>query len=149
MVNFNGPATTLLLIEDGKADQRLVARALQSAKIMPDLYIVDNGEDGLAFLRGEGEYKGSPRPDLILLDLNLPRMDGKQVLREIRADEKLKDIPVVMLTTSDLEHDIIESYRLGVNAYITKRVEMQDFIDSVQKLEEFWFELVMLPSRKP
>ena len=148
MVDFNGRRITLLLIEDGEADQQLVARALKSAKIKTDLYIVDNGEDGLAFLRGDGEHRGSPRPDLILLDLNLPRIDGKQVLREIRADEKLKEIPVVMLTTSAEESDIIESYRLGVNAYITKPVEVQDFMDSIQKLEEFWFELVMLPSSK-
>lgn len=148
MVDFNGRGTIWLLIEDGEADQQLVARALKSAKIKTELYIVDNGEDGLAFLRGDGEHKGSPRPDLIVLDLNLPRIDGKQVLREIRADEKLKEIPVVMLTTSDEERDIIESYRLGVNAYMTKPVEVQDFMDSVQKLEEFWFELVMLPSRK-
>lgn len=148
MVDFNGQATTLLLIEDGEADQQLVARALRNAKIETDLYIVDSGEEGLAFLRGDGEHNGSPRPDLILLDLNLPRIDGKQVLREIRADEKLKEIPVVMLTTSSEERDIVESYRLGVNAYITKPVEAQDFMDSIQKLEEFWFDLVLLPSRK-
>ncbi len=148
MVDLNGAKTTLLLIEDGEADQQLVARALQSAKIKTDLYIVDNGEDGLAFLRGDGEHSGSPRPDLILLDLNLPRIDGKQVLREIRADEKLREIPVVMLTTSSEERDIVESYRLGVNAYITKPMEAQDFMESVQKLEEFWFDLVLLPSRK-
>ncbi len=148
MVDFNGRGITLLLIEDGEADQQLVARALRSAKIKTDLYIVDNGEDGLAFLRGDGEHRDSPRPDLILLDLNLPRIDGKQVLREIRADEKLKEIPVVMLTTSAEESDIIESYRLGVNAYITKPVEVQDFMESVRKIEEFWFDLVMLPSRK-
>lgn len=148
MVDHNGRGITLLLIEDGEADQQLVARALRSAKIKTDLYIVDNGEDGLAFLRGDDEHGNNPRPDLILLDLNLPRIDGKQVLREIRADEKLKDIPVVMLTTSAEEHDITESYRLGVNAYITKPVEVQDFMESVRKLEEFWFDLVMLPSRK-
>ncbi len=148
MVDFNERGITLLLIEDGEADQRLVARALRSAKIKTDLYIVDNGEDGLAFLRGEGEHRDSPRPDLILLDLNLPRIDGKQVLREIRADEKLKEIPVVMLTTSAEERDIVESYRLGVNAYITKPVEVQDFMESVQKLEEFWFDLVKLPSKE-
>ena len=148
MVDFNGRGITLLLIEDGEADQQLVARALRSAKIKTDLYIVDNGEDGLAFLRGDGEHRDSPRPDLILLDLNLPRIDGKQVLREIRADEKLKEIPVVMLTTSAEESDIIESYRLGVNAYITKPVEVQDFMESVRKIEEFWFDLVMLPSRE-
>ncbi len=147
MVDSNGRAITLLLVEDGEADQRLVARALKCAKIKTHLHIVDCGEDGLAFLRGEGEYKDSPRPDLILLDLNLPRIDGKQVLREIRADEELKEIPVIMLTTSDSEHDIVESYRLGVNAYITKPVEIEDFINTVLKLEEFWFELVMLPSR--
>ncbi len=148
MVDFNGQGITLLLIEDGEADQRLVARALRRAKIKTDLYIVDNGEDGLAFLRGDGEHNGSPRPDLILLDLNLPRIDGKQVLREIRADENLKEIPVVMLTTSAEECDIIESYRLGVNAYITKPVEVQDFMNSIQKLNDFWFDLVMLLSRE-
>ncbi len=148
MADLNGAKTTLLLIEDGEADQQLVARALQSAKIKTDLYIVDNGEDGLAFLRGDGKHSGSPRPDLILLDLNLPRIDGKQVLREIRADEKLREIPVVMLTTSSEERDIVESYRLGVNAYITKPMEAHDFMDSVQKLEEFWFDLVLLPSGK-
>ena len=148
MVDINGRGITLLLIEDGEADQQLVARAMRSAKIKVDLHIVGNGEDGLAFLRGDGEHRDSPRPDLILLDLNLPRIDGKQVLREIRADEKLKDIPVVMLTTSAEERDIVESYRLGVNAYITKPVEVQDFMDSVQKLEAFWFDLVMLPSGK-
>ena len=148
MVDLNGQETNLLLIEDGEADQRLVARALKSAKIKTNLHIVENGEDGLAFLRGDGEHKGSPRPNLILLDLNLPRIDGKQVLREIRADENLKDIPVVMLTTSSAERDITESYQLGVNAYITKPVEAQDFIESILKLEEFWFDLVMLPLRK-
>ena len=148
MVDSNGRRITLLLIEDGEADQQLVARALRNAKIKTDLHIVDNGEDGLAFLRGDGELRDSPRPDLILLDLNLPRIDGKQVLREIRADENLKEIPVVMLTTSAEERDIIESYRLGVNAYITKPVEVQDFMESVQKLEDFWFDLVMLPSRE-
>ena len=148
MVDHNGRGITLLLIEDGEADQQLVTRALRRAKIKTNLHIVDNGEDGLAFLRGDGEHKDSPRPDLILLDLNLPRIDGKQVLREIRADEKLKEIPVVMLTTSAEERDIIESYRLGVNAYITKPVEVQDFMESVQKLEEFWFDLVKLPSKE-
>jgi len=147
MVDVNGQ-TTLLLIEDGEADQQLVARALKNAKIKTNLYIMGDGEEGLAFLRGDGEHNGSPRPDLILLDLNLPRIDGKQVLREIKADEKLKEIPVVMLTTSSEERDIVESYRLGVNAYITKPVEAQDFMDSIQKLEEFWFDLVLLPSRK-
>ncbi len=148
MTSINGRSSVVLLVEDSKADQRLVIRALQSAKIKTDLHVVDDGEQALQYLNREGDYadeKSNPCPDLILLDMNLPRVDGKQVLKAIRNNPKIQNIPIVMLTTSDHEKDVMESYRLGVNAYITKPVEMEGFVHAIQRLEEFWFELVILP----
>ena len=148
MSSFNKRSSIVLLVEDKKADQRLVTRALQNAKIKTDLHIVDDGEAALQYLNRQLAYSdssSSPRPDLILLDMNLPRVDGKQVLKEVRSNPDIKDIPIVMLTTSDHEKDVMESYRLGVNAYITKPVDMEGFVSAIQKLEEFWFELVILP----
>ena len=144
----NGRSSVVLLVEDSKADQRLVIRALKNAKIKTDLHVVDDGELALKYLNREAEYaseESSPRPDLILLDMNLPRVDGKQVLKQIRNNPDIRNIPVVMLTTSNHEKDVMESYSLGVNAYITKPVEMEGFVNAIQRLEEFWFELVILP----
>jgi len=138
----------ILLVEDNPADQQLTIRAFQRGKISTNLQIVSDGQEAMDYLMHKNKFEGkksSPRPDLVLLDINMPRKDGKQVLREIRADENLKSIPVVMLTTSDQEKDVIDSYNLGVNSYISKPVRIKDFIEVISKLEEFWFTLSILP----
>lgn len=138
----------ILLVEDNPADQKLTIRAFEKGKINTNLQIVNDGQEAMDYLKREGKFEdknNSPRPDLILLDINMPKKDGKQVLKEIRANDKLRSIPIVMLTTSDQEKDVLESYNLGVNAYISKPVRINDFIDVINKLEEFWFTLSMLP----
>ena len=149
-MDISGHPAIILLAEDNPADQRLVQRALRKAKMHTKLYIAKDGEEAIHFLQRSGEFadpKKSPRPDLILLDINMPRMDGKEVLQSIRANASTKAIPVVMLTTSSYNVDINQSYNLGANAYLTKPAEMSTFIQAIQRLEEFWFELVVLPSR--
>ena len=144
----NAKMVIILLVEDNPADQQLTIRAFQKGKINTNLQIVSDGQEAMDYLQQTGKFedkKSFPRPDLILLDINMPRKDGKQVLKEIRADENLKSIPVVMLTTSDQEKDVIDSYNLGVNSYISKPVRINDFIDVISKLEEFWFTLSILP----
>jgi CheY-like chemotaxis protein len=147
----NAKMVVILLVEDNPADQQLTIRAFSKGKINVDLQIVNDGQEATDYLMQKGNFqdiKKSPRPDLILLDINMPRKDGKQVLKEIKVNEKLKSIPVVMLTTSDQEKDIIDSYNLGVNSYISKPVRINDFIEVVNKLEEFWFTLNLLPPNK-
>jgi CheY-like chemotaxis protein len=112
------------------------------------LHVVDNGVDAIAFLHREGPFASAPRPDLILLDLNLPRMDGREVLREIKADDDLKIIPVVVLTSSDAEEDILKSYNLHASCYITKPVEFDKFLKVVRSIREFWFAVVTLPPQQ-
>ena len=112
---------------------------------MTDLHVASDGVEALAFLRREGKYADAPRPDLILLDLNMPRMDGRTFLVEMRADEKLKSIPVVVLTTSQTDEDIFKSYQLGANCYVTKPVGLDEFTKVVNAIEEFWFTIVRLP----
>ena len=144
----NAKMVIILLVEDNPADQQLTIRAFQKGKINTNLQIVSDGQEAMDYLQQTGKFedkKSFPRPDLILLDINMPRKDGKQVLKEIRADENLKSIPVVMLTTSDQEKDVIDSCNLGVNSYISKPVRINDFIDVISKLEEFWFTLSILP----
>ncbi len=148
--NDSRPAI-ILLVEDNVADQRLTERALEENKIRNKLFIVEDGQEAMEYLRNEGKYadlESNPRPDLLLLDIKMPRMDGKQVLREIKNDPELKQIPVVILTTSDHEQDVIDSYNLGVNAYITKPVDYEQFVNTIKSLENFWFDVVVLPSQQ-
>jgi len=140
----------ILLAEDDRGDQELTRRALEAGKIRNDLRIVENGEEALAYLFRRGKYKdpvSSPRPDLLLLDLNLPRVDGREVLERVRADAKLRRMAVVVLTTSRQEEDILRSYELGCNSFITKPVAMDQFIRFIQALEEYWFQIVALPPK--
>jgi two-component system response regulator len=135
----------ILLVEDSPSDALLTREALGGSKLLNKIHVVDNGVDAIAFLRREGPFASVPRPDLILLDLNLPRMDGREVLREIKADDDLKAIPVVVLTSSDAEEDILKSYNLNANCYITKPVEFDKFVKVVRSIREFWFAVVTLP----
>lgn len=135
----------ILMVEDNPGDVRLTEEALKENKVHNNLHVVEDGEDAMAFLRQEGEFAGAPRPDLILLDLNLPRKDGREVLEEIKADRVLKRIPVVILTTSSADEDIVRSYELHANCYITKPVDLDQFITVVKSIEGFWFQIVRLP----
>lgn len=140
-----GSPIEILLVEDNPGDQDLTRNALQRAKVRNTLHVVEDGEEAMEFLHQEGEYANAPRPDVILLDLNLPRMDGREVLEEIKKDPKLMDIPVVVLTTSSAEQDIIRSYRLHANCYITKPVDLEQFIEVVRSIQNFWLTVVKLP----
>ena len=137
----------ILLVEDSPADVRLTIEALRDAKVANHLNVVNNGEDALAFLRQQGVYPEAPRPQLVVLDLNLPRMDGKEVLAEIKDDPDLRRIPVAVLTTSSTEADVVRSYELGANCYLTKPVGLDQFITVVTSIESFWLGLVRLPPR--
>lgn len=145
MIPIMGTVIEILLIEDNPGDVRLTREALKDMKLKNALHVVPDGVEAMAFLRREGDYASAPRPDIILLDLNLPRKDGREVLEEIKQDEVLKRIPVVVLTTSDDESDILASYNLHANCYITKPVDMRRFIAIVQNIENFWFSIVKLP----
>ena len=138
-------AVEILLIEDNPGDVRLTIEALKESKIMNNMHVADDGIEALSFLKKEGIYKDKPRPDLIILDLNLPKKDGREVLGEIKSDDSLKQIPIVILTTSEAEEDIIKSYELHANCYITKPVNMEQFIKVVKSVGDFWFSIVMLP----
>ena len=135
----------ILLVEDNAADVRLTREALKDAKVLNTLHVVRDGLAALGFLHQRGPYAHSPRPDLILLDLNLPRKDGREVLAEIKQDTDLKRIPVVVLTTSRAEEDVIRSYDLHANAYVTKPVDLAQFLKVVRSLEAFWLVVVTLP----
>ena len=136
----------ILLIEDNPGDARLAREALRDAKVRNNLSWVTDGVEGLAYLRQEGKYSQSVRPDLILLDLNLPRKDGREVLSEIKVDEKLRRIPVVILTTSQAEEDVLRAYHLNANCYITKPVDLEQFMKVVKTIEDFWLTIVKLPA---
>jgi len=135
----------ILLIEDNPADIDLTKEAFEECKFTNNLHIVSDGENALAFLRKESNFRDKPRPDLILLDLNLPKIDGREILEEIKNDDKLKQIPVVILTTSESKEDITEMYKLHANCYITKPVDINQFIKVVQSIGDFWFSIVKLP----
>jgi two-component system, chemotaxis family, response regulator Rcp1 len=135
----------LLLVEDSEPDVRLTIEALREAKVKNRLWVVNDGVQALEFLRRQGRYADAPRPDLILLDLNLPRKDGRQVLTEIKNDPALKCIPVVVLTTSKSEEDILRAYQLHANCYITKPVDFNRFMEVVKSIESFWLTVVTLP----
>ena len=143
---FNGKPATILMAEDNDADVRLAEEALAEGKINNQIFRVKDGEEAMAFLRKQEPYVDAPRPDIILLDLNMPRMDGKEVLQEISKDDSLLSIPVVVLTTSEAESDILKSYSLKANCYITKPVDFEKFVDVVKSIEQFWFSVVSLPS---
>jgi two-component system, chemotaxis family, response regulator Rcp1 len=138
----------ILLVEDNPGDVTLTRVAMSECKIANQLHIARDGVEALAFLRREGKFAGAVRPDLILLDLNLPRLDGRELLATIKQDPNLTTIPVVVLTTSDAERDVAKSYSLHANAYVTKPLEMSDFIEVVKGIEEFWFGCVRLPPRE-
>ena len=132
----------ILLVEDDLADQKLIKISLRNEKIANDLYAVQTGEEGMDFLYHRGNYSnGTPQPDLILLDLNMPGMGGKEFLRRIKEDERLKQIPVVILTTSEAEKDIIDSYKLQASGYVHKPVTLEEFKEAMKKLKEYWFVL--------
>lgn len=135
----------ILLVEDNLGDVRLTQTAFKKGKVHNHLHVVQDGDAAMAFLRCEGIYRDAPAPDLILLDLNLPGKDGREVLAEIKADEKLQVIPVIVLTTSAAEEDILKSYRLHANGYITKPVEWKAFVEVVRSIEDFWLSVVRLP----
>ena len=139
----------VLLVEDNPADARLTREALGESKMLNKLHHVKDGIEALQFLRREGPYHEAPRPDVMLLDLNLPRKDGRQVLSEMKQDAELRLIPVVVLTTSEAERDILRSYELHANCYITKPVDLEKFIYIVQTIEAFWLAVVTLPNRRP
>jgi len=136
----------VLLVEDDPGDVLMTQEAFNDYKVHNRLHVVNNGVDALAFLRKEGQYSDAPLPDLILLDLNLPKMDGREVLAAIKADPALRSIPVVILTTSEAEEDVLRSYSLYANAYVTKPVDFERFIDVVRRIDEFFVTVVRLPN---
>ena len=135
----------LLLVEDSEPDVRLTIEALHEAKVKNRLWVVEDGVEAMEFLRQENRHADAPRPDLILLDLNLPRKDGREVLREVKADPSLRRIPVVILTTSRSEEDVLRAYDLHANCYITKPVDFSRFMEVVKSIEDFWLTVVKLP----
>jgi CheY-like chemotaxis protein len=141
-----GRAADFLLVEDNPGDVRLTQEALRSHKVQNNLHVVGDGEEAMAFLRRQGKYANAPRPDIILLDLNLPRKDGREVLADIKSDPNLKTIPVVVITSSEAEQDVIKSYNLNANCYVTKPVNLDQFIKVVQSINDFWLTIVKLPS---
>jgi chemotaxis family two-component system response regulator Rcp1 len=142
---LSGQPVEFLLVEDSPGDVRLTREALREGKIRNNLSVVPDGVEALAFLRREGRYANAPRPDVILLDLNLPRMGGREVLAAIKEDSQLRRIPVVILTTSNDEQDILRAYDLHANCYITKPVDFEQFITVIRAIEGFWLTVVTLP----
>lgn len=137
----------ILMVEDNPADVRLTQEAFKDAKMLNHMNVVEDGEAAMEFLRREGRYADAPRPDLVLLDLNLPKKDGREVLEEIKDDPELRRIPVVVLTTSGDEKDILRAYDHHVNAYVTKPVDLDNFMKIVELVEDFWLTVVKLPPR--
>ena len=140
-----GRLIEILLVEDNPGDAKLAERALKNAKIRNHLHVVENGNDAMAFMRKEGRFADVPRPDVILLDLNLPHKDGREVLAEIKSDDDLKAIPVVVLTSSQAEEDIVKSYELHANCYVTKPLDLERFLEVVKAIKSFWLTIVQLP----
>ncbi len=136
----------ILLVEDSLGDVELAREALENSKMINNLFVVNDGIAAIDFLHKKGEYTDVPRPDLILLDLNLPKKDGREVLKEIKTDENLKRIPVVVLTTSRAEADVFKTYNLGANCYITKPIDLSQFLNVVKSIEDFWMSIVVLPN---
>lgn len=147
MTSNAGRPIEILLVEDNPGDVRLTIEGLNEGKVRNNLHVARDDVEALGFLRREGAFADAPRPDLILLDLNLPRMGGREVLAEVKADAGLKTIPVVVLTTSRAEQDVLQSYELQANCYITKPVDLEQFITVVRSIEDFWLSTVRLPNR--
>jgi CheY-like chemotaxis protein len=143
----NDAAIELLLVEDDPGDVLMTREALSEAKVLHNLHVVDNGEAAMAYLGQQGEFADAPRPDLIFLDLNLPRLDGREVLGLIKADPSLRSIPVVILTTSNAEEDVLKSYDLHANAYVTKPVDFNAFTNVVRQVDDFFLTVARLPGR--
>ena len=141
-----GEPIEILLVEDNPGDVRLTMEDFTDTKVRNSLSVVEDGEEALAFLHREGKHVDAPRPDIILLDLNLPKKDGREVLVEIKADQNLRRIPVVILSTSQAEEDILRTHDLHANCYVTKPVDLDQFIKVVKSIEEFWLTIVRLPS---
>lgn len=137
----------VLLVEDDPGDVLMTREAFEDNKVANRLAVVSDGESAMAYLRKEGPYADAPTPDLVLLDLNLPRMDGREVLAAMKGDDALQSIPVVVLTTSEAEEDVLRSYALHANAYVTKPVDFERFIDVVRQIDDFFVQVVRLPSR--
>ena len=144
-MDMTGRPIEILLVEDNAADVRLTIEALREGKVRNNLSVARDGQEAMEFLNREGRYAEASRPDLILLDLNLPKKDGREVLAAIKADESLRRIPVVVLTTSSAEADILQSYTLHANCYITKPVDLEQFVKVVRSIDEFWLTIVRLP----
>ena len=138
-------AIQILMVEDSLEDIEITTEALKDAKVRCNLHAVRDGVQAMAYLRRQGEFEDATRPDVIFLDLNMPRMDGRQVLEQIKSDPELQTIPVVVLTTSEADEDILKAYELHANCYITKPVDMKQFIKVVRSIEDFWFTVVRLP----
>ncbi len=147
-MDTTAPPVEILLVEDNLGDARLTREALKEGKVYNNLHWVKDGVEALEFLHKTGRHKGSPRPDIILLDLNLPKKDGREVLQEIKADRDLQRIPVVILTTSKAEEDVLKTYALHANCYVTKPVDLEQFIRVVQSIDNFWLTVVTLPNGK-
>jgi chemotaxis family two-component system response regulator Rcp1 len=135
----------ILLVEDQPADVRLTKEVLADGKVANDVHVANDGEQAMAFLRRQGEFANSPRPDLVLLDLNLPRMDGREVLAAIKSDPDLMAMPVIVLTTSSAERDVLDAYEHRANAYVTKPIDLDEFVAAVASIEQFWLTFVHLP----
>ena len=138
----------ILLVEDNPADVRLTREALVNGKIQHELHIARDGVEAMAFLRNQGAFQKAPRPDMILLDLNLPRKDGREVLAEIKADPDLRSIPVIILTSSQADEDILKTYNLHANGYIVKPVDLEQFFRIIKQIKEFWMSIVVLPPNR-
>ena len=145
MAQESGAPIEILLVEDNPGDVRLTQEAVREAKIRNTLNVVNDGEQAIAYVRRQGAYADRPRPDLILLDLNLPRKDGREVLQDLKSDPDLHRIPVVVLTSSAAEQDILRTYDLYANAYVTKPVDLEQFMRVVSSIQDFWLNIVKLP----
>ena len=143
---LNGRPVEILLVEDNPGDVRLTIEALKEGKVSNNLQTVNDGVDALAYLRKQGKFADAVRPDLVLLDLNLPKKNGREVLEEIKQDSDLKRLPVVVLTTSNAEQDVMKTYDLHANCYITKPVDLEQFLKVVRSIEDFWLTIVRLPN---
>nr|WTA00738.1 response regulator [Streptomyces sp. NBC_00857] len=146
-MNMPAQPIEVLLVEDDAGDELMTREAFEDNKIRNTLHVVRDGKEALDFLYRRGDHEDAPRPDLVLLDLNLPKYDGRQVLEEIKTDPELASIPVVVLTTSSAEEDILRSYKLHANAYVTKPVDLDQFIAAVRQIDEFFVSVVRLPGR--
>ena len=147
MSEFSGKVIDILLVEDNPGDVRLAQEALKESKVRNKLFVVEDGVEAMTFLRQQGKYDSAPRPDLILLDLNLPRKSGREVLAEIKTDDSLMRIPVVVLTVSRAEEDVVRCYNHHANCYITKPLDFNQFMEVTKSIEEFWLTIVKLPPK--